>query len=128
MGDGPIIKRLTLALASILGFAAAATCAGSQSQVDGRLPTSCPGLAVMLNAEIDRMRKLQERVKKEEKAPPTDLVSAWQRTFGKKGDGVASLRELKKVHERADNLNTTLRTNGCATIDIDKALNVSVRR
>jgi hypothetical protein len=80
----------------------------------------------MLNAEIDRMRKLQERAKKEEKAPPTDLVSAWQRTFGKKGDGVVSLREFKKVRERADNLNAALRANACATIDIDRALNVSV--
>jgi len=49
---------------------------------------SCAGLALTLRADIDRMRKLQVRAKKEEKAPPADLLSAWQRSFGKKGDGV----------------------------------------
>jgi len=80
----------------------------------------------MLNTEIERMIKLQERAKKEEKAPPSDLLSAWRRTFGKKGAGVASLREIKKVRQRADTLNAALRTNGCATIDIDQALKISV--
>ena len=40
--------------------------------------------------------------------------------------GVASLREMKKVRQRADTLNAALRTNGCATIDIDQALKISV--
>ena len=85
---------------------------------------SCSGLALTLRADIDRMRKLQERVKKEQKAPPPDLLSAWQRTFGKKGEGFHSLEELQKVRQRANGLNDTLRARGCATIDIDQALGV----
>jgi hypothetical protein len=94
----------------------------AHAQFDAPLPTNCAGLGVMLKAEIDRMRRLQERADKEQKAPPGDLVSAWQRTFGKKGEGIPSLRELKKVRERADKLNGTLQTRGCPTIDIDQAL------
>ncbi len=78
----------------------------------------------MLKTEIDRMRKLQERAKKEEKAPPTNLLSAWQRTFGKKGQGIAALNELKKVRQRADDLNAALQAKACPTIDIDHALKV----
>jgi hypothetical protein len=43
------------------------------------------------------MRILQERAKKEAKAPPPDLLSAWQRRFGKKGEGMGSLKELQNV-------------------------------
>ena len=93
-----------------------------QSQFNDALPTNCAGLAVILKSEIDRMRKLQERAKKEEKAPPTNLLSAWQRTFGKKGEGIAALNELKKARQRGDNLNEALRAKGCAIIDIDQAL------
>lgn len=99
-----------------------AVIASTWAQANAALPTNCAGLGVMLKAEIDRMRRLQERAKKEQKAPPTDLASAWQRTFGKKGDGIPSLRELKKVRERADKLNGALQTRGCSTIDIDQAL------
>jgi hypothetical protein len=84
--------------------------------------TSCAGLTITLKAEIDRMRKLEERAKKEEKAPPADLLSAWQRTFGKEGDGVPSRNELRKRRQHADGLNIKSRENGCPTIDIDRAL------
>src|SRR5262245_8101591 len=97
------------------------------AQNNDSVPTTCAGLGVVLKAEIDHMRKLQERAKKEEKAPPADLVSAWQRTFGAKGDGIPSLRELKKVRERADKLNGTLQARGCATIDINQALQALVQ-
>ena len=100
------------------------TCATAQTQFNDRLPTNCAGLGVLMNADIDRMRKLQVRAKQEEKAPPADLVSAWQRTFGKKGDGVPSLKELKKLRQHADELNATLQARGCPTIDIDQALAV----
>ena len=86
---------------------------------------SCAGVTLTWRAESDRMRKLNERAKKEEKAPPADLLSAWQRTFGRKGDGIPALKELQRARKRADGLNETLRTNGCATIDIDRALDVS---
>jgi hypothetical protein len=102
----------------LVGVVGASTWA--HAQADAALPTNCAGLSVMLKAEIDRMRRLQKRAKKEQKAPPTDLVSAWQRTFGKKGDGIRSLRELKKVRERADKLNGALQARGCSTIDIDE--------
>ena len=88
---------------------------------------SCSGLTLDLKADIDRMRKLLDKAKKEQKAPPADLLSAWQRTFGKKGDGVPSLKELRKVRQRADGLNGSLRAKGCATIDIDRALGVASR-
>jgi hypothetical protein len=94
----------------------------AHAQAVDPLPTNCAGLGLMLKAEIDRMRRLQERANQEQKAPPGDLVSAWQRTFGKKDDGIPSLRELKKVRERADKLNGTLQARGCPTIDIDQAL------
>jgi hypothetical protein len=99
-------------------------CASLQAQFNDQLPTNCAGLGVMLKAEIDRMRKLQERANKEEKAPPADLLSAWQRTFGNKGDGVGARTELKKVRQRADGLNEVLRQRGCPAIDIDRALKV----
>jgi hypothetical protein len=98
--------------------------AKAQSQVSDGLPTSCGGLALVLRAEIDRMRKLQERAAKEEKAPPSDLLSALQRTFGKKGDGIVALNELKKVRQRGDDLNAVLRARSCPTIDIDQALKI----
>lgn len=84
--------------------------------------SNCGGLTVRLKVEIDRMTKLKERAKKEENAPPGDLLNAWQRTFGKKGDGVPALKELQKVRQRSDGLNDSLRAQGCATIDIDQAL------
>jgi hypothetical protein len=115
-------KRATLALMFTVGLAS--TCATAQTQFNDRLPTNCAGLGVMVKADIDRMRRLQERAKKEEKAPPADLVSAWQRTFGKKGDGVPSLSELKKIRQHADGLNATLQARGCPTIDIDQALTI----
>jgi hypothetical protein len=92
-----------------------------------RADVFCPGLTVTLRSEIDRMRKLQERAKKEEKAPPPDLLSAWQRTFGKKDAGVPSLRELQTVRRRADDLNASLRERGCATVDVDRALGVNAK-
>jgi hypothetical protein len=87
--------------------------------------SSCSALALDLSADIDRMRKLRDKAKAEEKAPPGDLLSAWQRTFGKKGEGVPSLKELRKVRQRADGLNESLRAKGCATIDIDQAIGVA---
>lgn len=116
---------MTKARAQVFTFgllAVAGTWATAQAQFNDRRPTNCAGLGVMVKADIDRMRRLQERAKKEEKAPPADLVSAWQRTFGKKGDGVPSLNELKKIRRRADGLNATLQAKGCPTIDIDQAL------
>jgi hypothetical protein len=65
---------------------------------------------------------LQERAKKEAKAPPPDLLSAWQRAFGKKGEGMRALKELQNVRQRADGLNESLRERGCAPLDIDRAL------
>ena len=109
-----------VALCLLLGAVGLST--RTHAQGNDPLPTNCAGLRVILNAEIDRMRRLRERATKEEKAPPADLVSAWQRTFGKKGDGVPALRELKKVRERADTLNAALQARGCTTIDIDQAL------
>jgi hypothetical protein len=99
----------------------------ARAQTKGALPTNCAGLRITLKSEIDRMRGLQERAKKEQKAPPADLVSAWQRTFGAEGDGIPSLKELKKVRERADKLNGDLRASGCVTIDIDQALQSQVQ-
>jgi hypothetical protein len=87
--------------------------------------SSCSALTLDLSADIDRMRKLRDKAKAEEKAPPGDLLSAWQRTFGKKGEGVPSLKELSKVRQRADGLNEALRAKGCATIDIDQAIGVA---
>jgi hypothetical protein len=114
-----------VALCLLLGAVGLSTRA--HAQVNDPLPTNCAGLRVMLTAEIDRMWRLRERATKEEKAPPADLVSAWQRTFGKKGDGVPALRELKKVRGRADTLNAALRARGCTTIDIDQALQARVQ-
>jgi hypothetical protein len=90
-----------------------------------KVGSGCAGLALTLRVDIDRMRKLQDRARKEEKAPPPDLLSAWQRTFGKKGEGFRSFKELKKIRQHADDLNGTLRARGCATIDIDQALGVN---
>jgi hypothetical protein len=104
----------------LIGMAGAPTWAHAQSA--DPLPTNCAGLRVMLSAKIDRMRKLQERAKQERKAPPADIVSAWQRTFGKEGDGIPSLKELKRVREQADRLNDALQARACPTIDIDQAL------
>jgi hypothetical protein len=100
----------------------------AQAQDHERLPMNCAGIGVMLKAEIDRMVRLHERAKKEEKAPPADLVSAWQRTFGKKGDGIPSLRELNRVRERANTLNAALQSIGCPAIDIDQELQARAQR
>jgi hypothetical protein len=99
-----------------------ATATAAQEPIAG---SSCSALTLDLSADIDRMRKLRDKAKAEEKAPPEDLLSAWQRTFGKKGEGVPSLKELKRVRQRADGLNESLRAKGCATIDIDQAMGVS---
>jgi hypothetical protein len=119
----PITKALTIPLLFTLGLlGVVGPCLTTQAQFNERLPTNCAGLAVMVKAEIDRMRRLQEHARKEEKAPPPDLLSAWQRAFGKKGEGSASLRELKKIRARADGLNAALRARGCPAVDIDHAL------
>jgi len=126
-GDCSIIKTRTFATASIpCALIVSTTCVAAQLDVKERLPKSCPILTLMLNTEIERMIRLQERAKKEEKVPPSDLLSAWRRTFGKKEASVALLREMKKVRQRADTLNAALRTSACATIDIDQALKISV--
>jgi hypothetical protein len=67
------------------------------------------------------MRSLQARAKKEEKAPPGDLVSAWQRAFGQE-DSTPARREFKKVRERAGKLNDVLRAKGCPMVDFDQEL------
>jgi hypothetical protein len=121
----PVVTAVSLAVFLFIGLVAASTRA--YAQANNPLPTNCAGLRVMLNVEIDRMRRLQERAKKEQKAPPGDLVSAWQRTFGNEGDGVPSLKELKKVRERSDKLNGALQARGCPTIDIDQALQAHVQ-
>jgi len=113
------VNLRTMCSLSLLWFAA-----GAAAQ-EPKAGSSCSGLTLDLKADIDRMRKLQDRAKKEEKAPPADLLSAWQRSFGKKGDGVPALKELRKVRQRADGLNGSLRAKGCATIDIDQALGVT---
>jgi hypothetical protein len=95
---------------------------GTLAAQEPKAGSTCAGLTVTLKADIDRMKKLKERAKNEENAPPTDLLSAWQRTFGQKGDGVPSLKELQKVRERSEGLNESLRGQGCATIDIEQAL------
>ena len=118
-----MVIAVSLAVFLLISVVAAST----RAQANDPLPTNCAGLRVMLKAEIDRMRRLQERAKKEQKAPPTDLVSAWQRTFGNEGDGVPSLRELKKVRERSDKLNGALQARGCPTINIDQALQAHVQ-
>ena len=104
----------SLCMFSLVTAAAAQEPAGS----------SCSALTLDLRADIDRMRKLRDKAKAEEKARPGDLLSAWQRTFGKKGEGVPSLKELRKIRQRADGLNESLRAKGCATIDIDQAIGV----
>jgi hypothetical protein len=110
------VKLRTICLLPLLWLATGA--AGQEP----KSASSCSGLTLELKADIDRMRKLQDRAEKEEKAPPADLLSAWQRTFGKKGDGIPSLTELRKIRQRADGLNTSLGAQGCATIDIDQEL------
>jgi hypothetical protein len=92
-----------------------------------RVGSVCYALSSNLKADIDRMRALLDKAKAEEKAPPGDLLSAWQRTFGEKGEGVPSLKELRKVRKRADGLNESLRAKGCATIDIDQAMSAAGR-
>jgi hypothetical protein len=99
----------------------------AHAQTKEALGANCAGLRVTLKSEIDRMQRLQESARKEQKAPPADLVSAWQRTFGAEGDGIPSLKELKKVRERADKLNGDLQASRCATIDIDQALQAPVQ-
>jgi hypothetical protein len=94
-----------------------------QSRV--RLPTNCGILTAMLKAQIDQMKELQKKVKREQAAPPPDLLSAWQRAFGKKDAGVAASKELKKHREHGDELNAALRSNGCPTIDINQELNIT---
>jgi hypothetical protein len=106
------------AVSSVLVFSIG-TSAGAQ---ESKPLANCAGLTVMLRSDIDRMRILQERAKKEGKAPPPDLLSAWQRTFGKKDEGMRSLKELQNLRQRADGLNESLREKGCAPMDIDRAL------
>ena len=73
-GDCSIIKTRTFATASIpCALIVSTTCVAAQLDVKERLPKSCQILTLMLNTEIERMIKLQERAKKEEKVPPTDL-------------------------------------------------------
>lgn len=79
----------------------------------------------MLKAQIDHMKELQKKAKKEQAAPPPDLLSAWQRAFGKKDAGVPAFKELKKHRENGDELNAALRSNGCTTIDINQELNTT---
>jgi len=93
-------------------------------QPRARLPTNCATLTAMLKAQIDQMKELQKKAKKEQAAPPPDLLSAWQRAFGKKDAGVAAFKDLKRHREHGDELNAALRSNGCPTIDIDQQLNV----
>ena len=93
-------------------------------QPRARLPTNCATLTAMLKAQIDQMKELQTKAKKEQAAPPPDLLSAWQRAFGKKDAGVAAFKDLKRHREHGDELNAALRSNGCPTIDIDRQLNV----
>jgi hypothetical protein len=95
----------------------------AQSRV--RLPTNCGVLTAMLKAQIDQMKELQKKAKREQAAPPPDLLSAWQRAFGKKDAGVAASKELKKHREHGDELNAALRSNRCSTIDIDQELNIT---
>ena len=88
------------------------------------MPMNCATLTAMLKAQIDQMKELQKKAKKEQAAPPPDLLSAWQRAFGKKDAGVAAFKDLKRHREHGDELNAALRSNGCPTIDIDRQLNV----
>jgi hypothetical protein len=74
------------------------------------------GIHSKLKAQIDQMKELQKKAKREQAAPPPDLLSAWQRAFGKKDAGVA---------EHGDELNAALRSNGCPTIDINQELNIT---
>jgi hypothetical protein len=103
-------------------YVATSTPPTARAQFNDRLPTNCAGLGVMVKADIDRMRKLQEQARKEEKAPPGDIVSAWQRSFGNEGEGIPSLAELKRIRQHADALNATLRARGCSAINVEKAL------
>jgi hypothetical protein len=60
-------------------------------QPRARLPTNCATLTAMLT-QIDQMKELQTKAKKEQAAPPPDLLSAWQRAFGKKDEVLQHLR------------------------------------
>ena len=87
-----------------------------------RLPKSCNILGAELKEEIKRIQALQERAKRERAAPAPDVASALGRVFGNKDAGVQTLKEIKSRRAVADELNDALRSNNCATINIEAEL------
>jgi len=75
-----------------------------------------------LKEEIKRIHALQERAERERAAPAPDVVSAFSRAFGNKDAGVQALKDMKSRRAVADELNAALRSNNCATIDIEAEL------
>jgi hypothetical protein len=76
----------------------------------------------MLKAELRQIRTLQVRAKKEREAPPPDLLSGFKRAFGDKDAGVQALKELKSRRALAEEFNHALRSNNCATMDLEGEL------
>ena len=87
-----------------------------------RLPKSCAILSAQLKDEIKRLRALQEQARRQRAAPAPDVVSAFGRVFGNKDAGVQALKDMKSHRAVADDLNAALRSNNCATIDIEAEL------
>jgi hypothetical protein len=101
-------------------------CAGlsyaTAQELTVRLPKSCAILSAQLKEEIKQLRTLQEQAKRERAAPAPDVVSAFGRVFGNKDAGVEALKDMKSRRAVADDLNAALRSNHCATIDIEAEL------
>jgi len=87
-----------------------------------RLRKSCNILGAQLKEEIKRIQALQELAKRERAAPAPDVASALGRVFGNKDAGVQTLKEIKSRRAVADELNDALRSNNCATINIEAEL------
>jgi hypothetical protein len=83
---------------------------------------TCRKLTDAISVHVERMKALQIKAKSEQEAPPANLWSAWQRSFGATGAGVAALEGLDRERRGADEANAALRAKGCQTVDIDAAL------
>lgn len=83
---------------------------------------TCPRLKNAISAYADRIKALEAKAKSEQAAPPPDVWSALQRTFGGEGAGIAAREELAKERAAAEAANLALASKGCPTVDIDRLI------
>lgn len=82
----------------------------------------CAAIEASIDHAVQQMANKLAETRKQEAAPPANLVLAYKRMFGPPGSGNAAFEQYERERTRAAGFNAELNAKGCTPVDIDRRL------